>query len=191
MCLLMAFHTWICSKLGSCAVLSTKRPHGSLKDPDCAPALVYQIPWRAAILPHSFRVQVGTVCIWEAEHILSSSHVPQWNSFDSAWCQVTRWCMACDLGTSYLWEVALSFFLSTTSASLRCSEWQEKNEQCFYQQNQTLQVENDRIYERYKALMCLGDISIWQLCVYFFQIDTGDVVPLSLKSNRSRVSLKD
>lgn len=61
-------------------------------------------------------------------------------------------------------KVALSFLLSTTSASLRCSEWQEKNEQCFYQQNQTLQVENDRIYERYKALMRLGDFYLTALC---------------------------
>lgn len=50
------------------AVAPPCQQQASLKDPDCIPMFVYQIPWRAAILPHSSRVQVGKVCIWEAEN---------------------------------------------------------------------------------------------------------------------------
>lgn len=49
-------------------------------------------------------------------------------------------------------KVTLCSLPSTTSACLRCSEWQEENEPCFDQQNQTLKLENDRMYERDKAL---------------------------------------
>ena len=96
----MTFHTWICSELGSCAILSM-RSQGSLKDPDCAPVFVYQIPWRAEYLSE---YRCG-MCAFEKERTSPSSpHVLQWTCFGSAWGQVTAWCMACDHGTSHLWK---------------------------------------------------------------------------------------
>lgn len=49
-------------------------------------------------------------------------------------------------------KVTLCSLPSTTSPFLRFSEWQEENEPCFDQQNQTLKLENDRTYDRDKAL---------------------------------------
>lgn len=91
-----------------------------------------------------------------------------------------------DLGTSYLQGDPL-----LPPQHICFSKMQEESEQCFDPQNQTLQLENDRHMRDIKLYHALRRHFYLTASCLLLQSDTGDVAPVSLRSNRFRDSVKD
>lgn len=100
----MTFHTWICSKLGSCAICQQQELKGAWRILTVPPCLFIRFP-QEQLSYHTLSEYRWGRCAFEKQRIsLSSSHALQWTNFDFTWGQVTTWRMACDLGASHLRE---------------------------------------------------------------------------------------
>lgn len=175
MSLPMTFHTWICSKLGSCASLSKKKTQGNLKD--TVPASLFIRFTQEQLFSLILSWYRWERCAFEKLRIRLLFTCPSmsklwlfWSS--GSYLMLGLWSRHFPPARTWLSAQHNICFSKIFDGRRKVSKIRH------FSWRMTAHI---RDMEHYRVLtMCLGGTSIWQLFFSSFLSNIGDIAPVSL-----------